>query len=40
LAVKVAAITDHCRTNIWVIEQFLAVKFAVDEAARILAGEV
>ena len=28
---KVTAITDHCRTNIWVIEQFLPAKFEVDE---------
>jgi len=27
----VAAVTDHCRTNIWVIEQFLPVRFTVDE---------
>ncbi len=29
--VRVAGVTDHCRTNIWVIEQFLAVRFEVDE---------
>jgi RNA 3'-phosphate cyclase len=29
--VTTAAITDHCRTNIWVIEQFLPVRFEVDE---------
>jgi len=29
--VSVAAVTDHCRTNMWVIEQFLPVRFEVDE---------
>ena len=29
--VRVAAVTDHCRTNIWVIEKFLPVRFTVDE---------
>ncbi len=29
--VSVAAITEHCRTNIWVIEQFLPVRFEVDD---------
>jgi len=34
--VKVAAVTDHCRTNVWVIEQFLPARFTVDEAAGII----
>ncbi len=29
-AAKVAAVTDHCRTNMWVIEQFLPVRFEVE----------
>lgn len=29
--IKVAKITDHCITNIWVIEKFLPVKFEVKE---------
>lgn len=29
--VSVAEITDHCRSNIWVIEKFLPVKFEVKE---------
>ena len=28
---KVAKITDHCKTNIWVIEKFLPVKFEIKE---------
>jgi len=32
--VSVAAVTDHCRTNMWVIEQFLPVLFEVDEERR------
>lgn len=34
--VRVAAVTDHCRTNIWVIEQFLPVRFTVDEARGVI----
>ena len=34
--VSVAAITDHCRTNVWVIEQFLPVGFEVDEERRLI----
>jgi RNA 3'-phosphate cyclase len=29
--VRVAGVTDHCRTNTWVIEQFLPVRFSLDE---------
>lgn len=29
--IKVAKITDHCKTNIWVIEKFLPVKFEIEE---------
>ena len=32
--VSVAAITDHCRTSIWVIEKFLPVQFDFDEERR------
>ena len=28
--IKVSEITEHVRTNIWVIEQFLPVKFEID----------
>ena len=28
--VKVEEITSHCKTNIWVIEKFLPVKFDID----------
>lgn len=34
--VKVAEITGHVRTNIWVIEKFLPVKFKVDEKEKII----
>jgi RNA 3'-phosphate cyclase len=37
--VSVAEVTDHCRTNIWVIEQFLPVRFHVDEGAGLIACE-
>lgn len=29
--VSVAGVTAHCRTNMWVIEQFLPARFNVDE---------
>lgn len=32
--VSVAAITDHCRTNMWVIEKFLPARFEIDESRR------
>lgn len=35
--VAVAEVTDHCRTNIWVIEKFLPVRFEVDEEAGSIA---
>jgi RNA 3'-phosphate cyclase len=35
-AVRVAAVTDHCRTNIWVIEQFLPARFEVDEVRGVI----
>jgi RNA 3'-terminal phosphate cyclase (ATP)/RNA 3'-terminal phosphate cyclase (GTP) len=28
---RVAGITDHCRTNVWVVEQFLPARFELDE---------
>jgi len=34
--VSVAKITNHCKTNIWVIEKFLPVKFGIDERKRII----
>jgi len=34
--VKVEEITMHARTNIWVIEQFLPVKFEIDEKNKII----
>ena len=35
-AVRVAAVTDHCRTNIWVIEKFLPARFEVDESEGLI----
>jgi len=35
--VSVAAITDHCRTNMAVIGEFLPVRFEVDEGRRTIA---
>jgi RNA 3'-terminal phosphate cyclase (ATP)/RNA 3'-terminal phosphate cyclase (GTP) len=35
-AVKVLDITEHARTNIWVVEKFLPVKFSIDENNRII----
>jgi len=29
--IKVAKVTDHCKTNIWIIEKFLPVKFEIKE---------
>ncbi len=37
-AVTVAEATDHLRTNIWVIEQFLPVKFILDGRGLRVAG--
>ena len=34
--IKVSQITNHTRTNIWVCEQFLDVKFDVDEENKII----
>ncbi|NIO45029.1 MAG: RNA 3'-terminal phosphate cyclase [Candidatus Aenigmarchaeota archaeon] len=34
--VSVAEITNHVRTNIWVIEKFLSVKFEIDETNKII----
>jgi RNA 3'-terminal phosphate cyclase len=34
--VKAAKLTDHARTNIWVCEQFLDVKFDIDEKDKII----
>lgn len=35
-AVRVAEITNHVRTNIWVVEKFLPVKFTIDEDEKII----
>jgi len=35
--VRVADVTTHCRTNMWVIEQFLPVRFEVDEEQVVIA---
>ena len=35
--VSVEEITNHCRTNIWVVEQFLPVRFEMDEKAGVIA---
>jgi RNA 3'-terminal phosphate cyclase (ATP)/RNA 3'-terminal phosphate cyclase (GTP) len=35
-AINVADITNHTRTNIWVIEKFLPVKFEIDEKEKII----
>lgn len=35
-AIKVHHLTSHTRTNIWVIEQFLPVKFEIDEKDKII----
>jgi RNA 3'-terminal phosphate cyclase (ATP)/RNA 3'-terminal phosphate cyclase (GTP) len=35
-AISVAEITNHTRTNIWVIEKFLDVKFDIDEKKKII----
>jgi len=34
--IKVAEITGHVRTNIWVIEKFLPVKFEIDDVEKII----
>ena len=34
--IRVAAVSDHCKTNIWAIEQFLPVRFSVDEQNGII----
>jgi RNA 3'-terminal phosphate cyclase (ATP)/RNA 3'-terminal phosphate cyclase (GTP) len=31
--ITVARVTDHCKTNIWVIEKFLPVKFSIESNA-------
>jgi len=35
-SVKVAEITPHTETNIWVVEKFLGKKFEIDEKAKII----
>ncbi len=34
--ISVAEITNHCRTNMWVIEKFLSIKFEVNEKEKII----
>ena len=34
--IKVAEITNHCRTNIWVCEQFLGKIFEIDEKEKVI----
>ena len=34
--IQVSEITEHARTNIWAIEQFLPVKFIIDEKKKII----
>jgi len=34
--ISVSEITKHAKTNMWVIEQFLPVKFEIDEGKRII----
>lgn len=34
--VSVAAITDHCRTSAWLLEQFLPVQFSFDDSAGMI----
>jgi RNA 3'-terminal phosphate cyclase len=34
--VSVAEITNHVKTNIWVIEKFLPIKFEINEKERII----
>jgi RNA 3'-phosphate cyclase len=34
--VSVAEITNHCKTNMWIIEKFLPVKFEINEKERII----
>ncbi len=34
--VRVSGISDHCRTNMWVIEQFFGVKFEADETSGLI----
>ena len=37
--IKVFSISNHTRTNIWVTEKFLPVKFAVQEKEKIIECE-
>lgn len=37
--IKVARITDHTKTNIWVCEQFLDAKFVINEEERVISCE-
>lgn len=37
--VRVAAVTDHCRTSIWVIEQFLPARFELPVPTAVEGGE-
>jgi len=39
-AVACEAVSDHVRSNIYVVEKFLPVKFAVDENTRTYSAHV
>jgi RNA 3'-terminal phosphate cyclase len=34
--VKISGVTMHARTNAWVIEKFLPIKFEIDENNKII----
>ena len=38
--ISFAEITNHCRTNMWVIEKFLPVKFEVDEKEKSISVKI
>jgi RNA 3'-terminal phosphate cyclase (GTP) len=37
--IKVSEITEHCRTNIWICEQFLGKIFEIDEDNKIISSK-
>jgi len=37
--IKTSAITSHCKTNIWVTEKFLHVKFKINEKENIISAK-
>jgi RNA 3'-terminal phosphate cyclase len=36
--IKVSRITKHCRTNIWVCEQFFGKIFEIDETNNLISA--